>query len=60
MPGRFVEWDAVSGFVDNLDQVHTRVERSVKAGEAARAVRRYEVFLTGVYAKISANSSLRA
>ena len=52
MPGRFVKWDAVSGLVDNLDQVHTRVERSVKAVEAARAVRLYEVFLTGVYAKI--------
>jgi hypothetical protein len=43
MPGRFVKWDAVSGLAGNLDQMH---------GEATRAVRLYEVFLTGVYAKI--------
>ena len=52
MPGRFVKWDAVSGLVENLDQVRERVEASVKAGEAKRAVRLYEVLLTGVYAKI--------
>ncbi len=52
MPGRFVKWDAVSGLVDNLNQVHGKVEASVQAGEAARAVRLYEVFLTGVYSKI--------
>src|SRR5207237_5802883 len=52
MPGRFVKWDAVSGLVDNLDQVHEKVEASVKAGDAVRAVRLYEVLLTGVYAKI--------
>jgi hypothetical protein len=52
MPGRFVKWDAVSGLVDNLDQVNEKVEALVKAGETERAVRLYEVFLAGVYAKI--------
>ena len=52
MPGRLVKWDAVSGLVDNLDRVHEKVEATVKAGEADRAVLLYEVFLPGVYAKI--------
>lgn len=52
MPGRLIKWDAVSGFVANLDGVHQKVEALLKAGEAERAVRLYEVFLTGVYAKI--------
>ena len=52
MPGRLVKWDAVAGLVNNLDRVHEKVEASVKAGEAQRAVRLYEIFLTGVYAKI--------
>lgn len=52
LPGRFVKWDAVSGLVGNLDQMHERVEALVDVGEATRAVRLYEVFLTGVYAKI--------
>lgn len=52
MPGQFVKGDAVSGLVESLDQVRETVEASVKAGEAERALRLYEVFLTGVYAKI--------
>lgn len=52
MPGRFVNWDAVSGLVDNLDRLHQKVEESLKGGEADRAVLLYEVFLLGVYAKI--------
>lgn len=52
MPGRFVRWNEVSGMVSNLDRVQERVEELVKAGEAGRAVRLYEIFLSGVYAKI--------
>ena len=52
MPGRFVRYDEVCRFTDNLDRVHERLEALVKAGEAERAVRFYEIFLSGVYAKI--------
>ncbi len=52
MPGRFVRWNEVSGIISNLDGVHERVETLVKTGEAGRAVRLYEIFLSGVYAKI--------
>jgi len=52
MPGRYVRWDEVSRLVHNLDRVHEKVEGLVKAGEAERAVRLYEIFLSGVYAKI--------
>ena len=52
MPGRFVRYDEVCRFTDNLDRVHERLEALVKAGEAERAVRLYEIFLSGVYAKI--------
>ena len=36
----------------SLDRIQERVEALVKAGEAGRAVRLYEIFLSGVYAKI--------
>ena len=52
MPGRLVRWDEVSRLVDNLDRVHEKLEMLVKAGEAERAARLYEIFLSGVYAKI--------
>ena len=52
MPGRFVRWDDVSRLVHNLDRVQEKLEGLVKAGEAERAVRLYEIFLLGVYAKI--------
>ena len=52
MPGRFVRWDEVSRLVHNLDRVHEKLERLVKSGEAERAARLYETFLSGVYAKI--------
>ncbi|MGO9199180.1 MAG: DUF6880 family protein [Limisphaerales bacterium] len=52
MPGRFVKWDEVSRLVHNLARVHEKVEALVKAGEVERAVRLYEVFLSGVYAKV--------
>lgn len=52
MPGRFVRWNEVAGMVSNLDGVQQRVEALVKAGEAKRAVQLYEIFLSGVYAKI--------
>lgn len=38
--------------VSNLDRVHEGVETLVKTDEAGRAVRLYEIFLSGVYAKI--------
>ena len=52
MPGRFIRWDEVSRLAHNLDRVHEKVEELVQAGEAERAVRLYEVFLSGVYSKI--------
>jgi hypothetical protein len=52
MPGRLVRWDEVSRLVHNLDRVQEKVAGLVKAGEAQRAVRLYEIFLSGVYAKI--------
>jgi tetratricopeptide (TPR) repeat protein len=52
MPGRFVRWHEVSDMVSNLDRIQERVEALVEAGEAKRAVQLYEIFLSGVYAKI--------
>lgn len=52
MPGQFFRRDEVSDLVANLDGMHRKLESLVKGGEAARAVRLYEVLLTGVYAKI--------
>ena len=52
MPGRFVRWDEVSRLANNLDRVHEKLEDLVKAGEAERAARLYQIFLSGVYAKI--------
>ncbi len=52
MPGQFVRWDAVSRLVHNLDRVHQKLEGLVQAGDLERAVRLYEIFLLGVYAKI--------
>lgn len=42
----------MSPLVYNLDRLREKVEGLVKAGEAARAVRLYEILLAGVYAKI--------
>lgn len=52
LAGRYVRWDEVSRLVHNLDRVHEMMQGLVKAGEAERAVRLYEIFLSGVYAKI--------
>lgn len=52
MPGRFVRHDAVSGLTQNLDRMHERLDALAKAGEAERAVRLYEILLSGIYAKI--------
>jgi hypothetical protein len=52
MPGHFFRRDDVSDVVTNLDGMHRKIESLVKAGEASRAVRLYEVLLTGVYSKI--------
>jgi tetratricopeptide (TPR) repeat protein len=52
MPGQFLRRDEVSDLVTNLDGMHRKLEVLVTAGEAARAVRLYEIMLSGVYAKI--------
>jgi Family of unknown function (DUF6880) len=52
MPGRFVRWNEVSDLVCHLDRAKEQVEALVKTGEAKRAVGLYEIFLSGVYAKI--------
>ena len=39
MPGRLVKWDAVSGLVADLDQVHEKVEASVKRSGQAGSMR---------------------
>lgn len=52
MPGHFFRRDEVSDLVTNLGGMHRKLEVLVEAGGAARAVRLYEVLLTGVYAKI--------
>ena len=52
MPGHFFRRDEVSDLVMNLDGMHRKLEVLVKAGEATRAVRLYEIMLSGVYAKI--------
>jgi hypothetical protein len=52
MPGRFFRRDEVSDLVTKLDGMHRKLEVLVKAGEATRAVRIYEIMLSGVYAKI--------
>jgi hypothetical protein len=52
VPGRFVRWNEVAGMVSDLDGVQQRVEALVRAGEAKRAVKRYEIFLTDVHARI--------
>jgi len=52
VPGQFFRRDEVSDLVTNLDRMGEKLETLVKAGEAARAVRLYEIMLSGVYAKI--------
>jgi tetratricopeptide (TPR) repeat protein len=52
LPGQFFGRDDVSDLVTNLDAMNRQVGDLVKAGEAVRAVRLYEVLLAGVYAKI--------
>lgn len=51
MLGHFVRHDDVSELINGLDRVHDQVEALVKSGEAARAVRLYEILLSGTYAK---------
>jgi len=51
-PGRFVRRQDVSGLASNLDQLETKFQALAKAGEADRAVRLYEILLSGTYAKI--------
>ena len=52
MPGHFFRRDEVSELVTNLDRMQRKLEDLVKGGEATRAVRLYEIMLSGVYAKI--------
>jgi hypothetical protein len=52
MPGQFFRRDEVSELVDDLEELNRKLEVLVKAGNSARSVRRYEVMLAGVYAKI--------
>jgi tetratricopeptide (TPR) repeat protein len=52
MPGQFFRQDEVSELVDNLEGLHEKLRALMKSGEPARAVRLYEILLTGVYAKI--------
>src|SRR5438128_1862134 len=51
MPGRFIRYDEMSGFVHDLEGVHERIERlSSRATESVLHL--YEVFLSGCYEKI--------
>jgi len=52
MPGHFFRRDEVSDLFTNLDRMHGKLEDMAKGGESARAVRLYEIMLSGVYAKI--------
>jgi tetratricopeptide (TPR) repeat protein len=52
MPGSFVAHDEALGFTTDLDRLHERLVVLVKGGEAERAVRLYEILLSGIYAKI--------
>ena len=52
MPGRFVRHDEMSDFTLNLDRMDQRLGALVKGGEAERAVRLYELLLSGMYAKV--------
>jgi hypothetical protein len=49
MPGRSVRWNGVSGPVCKPDGVQERVQALAKTGEARRAMRLYEIFLSGVH-----------
>lgn len=51
-PGEFIRWDAMSRFTADLQRVQDRIAALAANGEAERALRLYEVFLAGVYAKI--------
>jgi tetratricopeptide (TPR) repeat protein len=51
MPGQFFRRSEVSELTDGLERVQEQVQALVRSGEAARAVRLYEILLTGVYAK---------
>jgi len=50
-PGHFVRREDVSRLTCNLDRLEKRLQGLAKAGEAERAVRLYEVLLSGTYAK---------
>ena len=47
MLGHFVRHDDVSELINGMDRVHDQVEALAKSGEAARAVRLYEILLSG-------------
>lgn len=50
-PGHFVRREDVSRLAGNLGQLEERLQDLAKAGEAERAVRLYEILLSGTYAK---------
>jgi tetratricopeptide (TPR) repeat protein len=52
MPGSFVARDEMLGFTTDLDRVQERLAALVREGDAERAVRPYEILLSGMYAKI--------
>jgi hypothetical protein len=50
-PGHFFRREDVSRLTGNLGQLEERLRELAKAGEAERAVRLYEILLSGTYAK---------
>lgn len=51
-PGRFVRYDDMFDFVAGLERVHEKLAALVGGLETERAVRLYELFLSGCYEKI--------
>ena len=52
MPGRFVRYDGMFGFVQDLERVQAKLSSMVAGQEARQAVVLYEIFLAGCYEKI--------
>ncbi len=49
-PGRFISYNASHGFVTDLEEVASEIEKIVRA-DGARAARLYETFIAGSYEK---------
>lgn len=52
VPGRFIRYGDMFGFIEDLEKIQERLVALVNGGNAAQAVRLYEMFLSGCYEKM--------